>query len=42
MRKTKKSYFDSPSTKKITDNKTRRIVVPLFTKKGVKKWKDYS
>ena len=34
LRKTKKSYFESLNTKKITDNRTFwKTVVPLFTNK---------
>ena len=37
LRKTKKSYFESLSTKKITDNRTFwQTVVPLFTRKASK------
>ena len=35
LRKTKKSYFESLNTKKITDNRTFwKTVVPLFTNKA--------
>ena len=37
LRKTKKSYFESLNTKKITDNRTFwQTAVPLFTKKASK------